>query len=169
MMLWRRILSKDFDLNDFGIDSNSHFRYTPALILLAEEEATTIIEVERILKQALKCAENAYRKTQQLLEQGHNQDIVHSKWNSLKIFLSTRHRLFHLERNTNILIYVKRRLGMCARKLGKLREAAKIFRDLVKEFPMMSVFNIHENLIEVLLALQNYADVQGVLAKYDGH
>lgn len=73
-----------------------------------------------------------------------------------------------LERNTNILIYVKRRLGMCARKLGKLREATKIFRDLVKEFPMMSVFNIHENLIEVLLTLQNYADVQGVLAKYDG-
>ncbi|CAF5016851.1 unnamed protein product, partial [Rotaria socialis] len=32
---------------------------------------------------------------------------------------------------------------------------------------MMSVFNIHENLIEVLLALQNYPDVQGVLAKYD--
>ena len=75
---------------------------------------------------------------------------------------------FPLERNTNILIYVKRRLGMCARKLGKLREATKIFRDLVKEFPMMSVFNIHENLIEVLLALQNYPDVQGVLAKYDG-
>ena len=73
-----------------------------------------------------------------------------------------------LERNTNILIYTKRRLGMCARKLGKLREATKIFRDLVKEFPMMSVFNIHENLIEVLLALQNYPDVQGVLAKYDG-
>ena len=81
---------------------------------------------------------------------------------SIKAFLSFP------ERNTNILIYIKRRLGMCARKLGKLREATKIFRDLVKEFPMMSVFNIHENLIEVLLALQNYPDVQGVLAKYDG-
>ena len=34
------------------------------------------------------------------------------------------------ERNTNILIYVKRRLGMCSRKLGKLKEAAKIFRDV---------------------------------------
>ncbi|CAF0871274.1 unnamed protein product [Adineta steineri] len=144
---WReRAPSTRIQLARDALEKNSEF--TPALILLAEEEATTIIEVERLLKQALKCAENAYRKSQQLLEQGHNQDIVH-------------------KRNTNILIYVKRRLGMCARKLGKLREATKIFRDLVKEFPMMSVFNIHENLIEVLLALQNYPDVQGVLAKYD--
>ncbi|CAF3417426.1 unnamed protein product [Rotaria sp. Silwood1] len=144
---WReRTPSIRIQLAHDALEKNSEC--TPALILLAEEEAITIIEVERILKQALKCAENAYRKSQQLLEQGHNQDIVH-------------------KRNTNILIYVKRRLGMCARKLGKLREATKIFRDLVKEFPMMSVFNIHENLIEVLLALQNYPDVQGVLAKYD--
>jgi hypothetical protein len=79
---------------------------------------------------------------------------------------------------------------MCARKLGKLKEAAKIFRDvksfsihqtfsnilvivifllkLVKEFPMMSVYNIHENLIEVLLEMQSYPDVQAVLSKYDG-
>lgn len=66
------------------------------------------------------------------------------------------------------MIYLKRRLGMCARKLGKLKEAAKIFRDLVKEFPMMSVYNIHENLIEVLLEMQSYPDVQAVLSKYDG-
>ncbi len=41
--------------------------------------------------------------------------------------------LIIIERNTNILIYVKRRLGMCARKLGKLKEAAKIFRDVFNE------------------------------------
>lgn len=39
---------------------------------------------------------------------------------------------------------------------------------LMKEFPLLSMFNIHENLLESLLELQNYADVQAVLAKYDG-
>lgn len=121
---------------------------TPAIILLAEEEAQTIVESEKLFKQALKFADVAYKKSLQAQEQGHNLENLH-------------------KRNTNILIYVKRRLGMCARKLGKLKEAAKIFRDLVKEFPMMSVYNIHENLIEVLLEMQSYPDVQAVLAKYD--
>ncbi len=40
---------------------------------------------------------------------------------------------------------------------------------MVKEFPMMSVYNIHENLIEALLETQSYPDVQVVLAKYDGN
>jgi hypothetical protein len=62
-------------------------------------------------KQALRYAEFAYKKSLQAQEQGHNQDNLH-------------------KRNTNVLIYVKRRLGMCARKLGKLKEATKIFRDV---------------------------------------
>ncbi|TNN35486.1 Suppressor of tumorigenicity 7 [Liparis tanakae] len=37
----------------------------------------------------------------------------------------------------------------------------------MKEFPLLSMFNLHENLLEALLELQGYADVQAVLAKYD--
>ncbi|XP_063219585.1 protein ST7 homolog isoform X2 [Bacillus rossius redtenbacheri] len=114
-----------------------------AYILLAEEEAVTILEAEKFLKQGLKAAEANYRKSQQ-----------------------TQHQDF--KRDINVLIYVKRRLAMCGRKLGKLKDAVKMFRDLTKEVPpIMSVLNIHENLIESLLEMQAYADVQAVLAKYD--
>ncbi|CAH1114489.1 unnamed protein product [Psylliodes chrysocephalus] len=121
----------------------------PAYILLAEEEATTITEAEKILKQALKVAEANYRKSQALQHQGS--------------LMEAQHR-----RDTNVLIYIKRRLAMCARKLGKLKEAVKMFRDLTKEVPpIMNVLNIHENLIEALLEMQAYADVQAVLGRYD--
>ncbi|KAF4533098.1 hypothetical protein B566_EDAN003818 [Ephemera danica] len=121
----------------------------PAYILLAEEEATTILESERILKQALRVAEANYRRSQQLQHQGSMMEASH-------------------RRDTNVLIYIKRRLAMCARKLGKLKEAVKMFRDLTKEVPpIMNILNVHENLIEALLEMQAYADVQAVLAKYD--
>lgn len=121
----------------------------PAYILLAEEEATTILEAEKILKTALKVAETNYRKSQSTQHQGSIAEGIH-------------------RRDTNVLIYIKRRLAMCARKLGKLKEAAKMFRDLTKEIPsIMNVLNIHENLIETLLEMQAYADCQAVLAKYD--
>nr|NP_001038955.1 ST7 protein [Takifugu rubripes]AAG24466.1 ST7 protein [Takifugu rubripes] len=119
-----------------------------AYILLAEEEATTIMEAERLFKQALKAGESCYRRSQQL--QHH----------------STQYEAQH--RDTNVLVYIKRRLAMCSRKLGRTREAVKMMRDVMKEFPLLSMFNIHENLLESLLELQNYADVQAVLAKYDG-
>lgn len=120
-----------------------------AYILLAEEEATTILEAERILKNALKVAEINYRKSQMTQHQGSTFEAHH-------------------RRDANVLIYIRRRLAMCARKLGRLKEAAKMFRDLTKEIPtIMSVLNIHENLLETLLALGQYTDAAAVLAKFD--
>lgn len=119
-----------------------------AYILLAEEEAPNVLEAEKLFKQALKFAEGNHRKSQQMQHQGSYQELQH-------------------RRDSNVLVYVRRRLAMCARKLGKVREAVKMMRDLIKEFPVMNLFNIHENLIEALLELQAYADVQAVLAKYD--
>ncbi|XP_077327864.1 suppressor of tumorigenicity 7 protein isoform X4 [Lithobates pipiens] len=119
-----------------------------AFILLAEEEATTIVEAEKLFKQALKAGEGCYRRSQQLQHHGSQYEAQH-------------------RRDTNVLVYIKRRLAMCARKLGRTREAVKMMRDLMKEFPLLSMFNIHENLLEALLELQAYADVQAVLAKYD--
>ena len=47
-------------------------------------------------------------------------------------------------------------------------QAVKLFKDLTKEVPpIMNVLNIHENLLEALLEMGSYADVQAVLAKYD--
>ncbi|XP_013790619.1 suppressor of tumorigenicity 7 protein-like, partial [Limulus polyphemus] len=82
-----------------------------AYILLAEEEATTIIEAEKLFKQALKVAETQYRKSQQLQHQTAQYDALR-------------------RRDTNVLVYIRRRLAMCARKLGKLREAVKMMRDV---------------------------------------
>ncbi|CAH0552717.1 unnamed protein product [Brassicogethes aeneus] len=120
-----------------------------AYILLAEEEATTILDAEKIFKQALKVAEVSYRKSQPLQHSSSLMEGLH-------------------RRDTNVVVYIKRRLAMCARKLGKLKEAVKMFRDLTKEVPpIINILNIHENLIEALLEMQAFADVQAVLVKYD--
>ncbi|GLD69272.1 suppressor of tumorigenicity 7 protein isoform X8, partial [Lates japonicus] len=48
-----------------------------AYILLAEEEATTIMEAERLFKQALKAGESCYRRSQQLQHHGTQYEAQH--------------------------------------------------------------------------------------------
>ena len=120
-----------------------------AYILLAEEEAEDIQDAEVKFKEAFRIAETNYRRSQQHQLQNQMTELQH-------------------RRDTNVMIYIRRRLAMCARKLGKMKEAVKLFKDLAKEVPpIMHVLNIHEDLLECLLDMGNYADVQAVLAKYD--
>ncbi|XP_065843954.1 protein ST7 homolog [Oscarella lobularis] len=123
-----------------------------ALVLLAEEKAETIVEIERYLKVALKSAEEQQRKTH-FSRDGHRDAT------------STSDPM--QKRETNLCVYIRRRLAMCYRKQGRNKEAVKMMKDLQKEFPTMNVLNIHENLIEALLEMHAYAEVQQVLAKYD--
>ncbi|KAI1231084.1 hypothetical protein IHE44_0008530 [Lamprotornis superbus] len=144
-----------------------------AYVLLAEEEATTIVDAEKYFKQALKAGEMIYRKSQNCHSQSPQHEAQLSKdFESHELVDLCEQKcktkfIIRRGRDTNVLVYVKRRLAMCARKLGRIREAVKMMRDLMKEFPLLSMLNIHENLLEALLELQAYADVQAVLAKYD--
>lgn len=119
-----------------------------ALILLAEEEDSTILEVEEHLKLALKSAESLYRSSMNLCQQDSIFKPLH-------------------ERNAYLCVYVRLRLAVCARRLGRAKEAAKMYRDLLKDDRAMAIANVHENLIECLLELQSYSEVQQLLAKQD--
>ena len=74
-----------------------------AYILLAEEEAGDISEADTKLREAYRIAETNHRRSQQLQHQSN--------------LLESQHR-----RDTNVMIYIRRRLAMCARNLGKLKE-----------------------------------------------
>ncbi|XP_063481782.1 suppressor of tumorigenicity 7 protein-like isoform X11 [Symphalangus syndactylus] len=122
-----------------------------AYVLLAEEEATTIVDAERLFKQALKAGETIYRQSQQCQHQ------------------SPQHEA-QLRRDTNVLVYVKRRLAMCARKLGRIREAVKIMRDYLLEMKSLILPPEHilkrgdsEAIAYAFFHLQHWKRIEGAL------
>ncbi|XP_048007569.1 protein ST7 homolog [Leguminivora glycinivorella] len=118
-----------------------------ALLLLAEEDAPTVAEAERVLKRAWRCAEAAWR--------------VSSGAGVANVAGSAA----RARRDAAVLAHVKRRAGMCARRLGRLRDAARVFRELARDGP--APLHAHENLLEVLLEQRLYLDAQAVVARYD--
>ncbi|KIH67555.1 ST7 protein [Ancylostoma duodenale] len=128
----------------------------PALILLAEEQCETIAEAEVMLRRALKAVDNSLGQPQS------GQVVPHER--SGDIYRQARRRDFHMQ------IYIRRRLAMCARKQGRLREAIKTFKDvrIIRDGSMSNILGVQENLIESCLEMQAYADVQALLVRYDG-
>lgn len=108
-----------------------------ALLLLAEEDAPTVHEAERVLRRAWRAAEQAWRAS------------------------AAAGAAAEARRDAAVLAHVKRRAAMCARRLGRLRDAARLFRELARDAPpALHALALHENLIEVLLEQKAYADVQ---------
>jgi len=119
-----------------------------ALIILAEEKSTTIVEVEEQLRLAVKSSEIACKQSHAMTQQDPVYKPLH-------------------ERNGYILAYCKIRLAVCLRKLGRVKEAIKVYRDLSKDDRSLHFANIHESLIECLLENQNYSDVQQLMSKQE--
>ena len=134
---------------ELALKSLEHHRNCPAaMILLAEERAFTIVDAEEQLRHAFKAAEVACKQSWVLCQQDSIYKPLH-------------------ERNSNLYAYARLRIAVCCRKLGKLKEAAKIYRDLLRDDHTVAMANIQENLIECLLEMQGYSEVQQFLGKQD--
>ncbi|VVC88276.1 unnamed protein product [Leptidea sinapis] len=114
-----------------------------ALLLLAEEDAPTVAEAERVLRRAWRAGEAACRA---LGAAGASGAVA-------------------ARREAGVLAHVKRRAAMCARRLGRVRDAARLFRELARDAPpALHALRVHDNLLEVLLEQRQYADAAALLA-----
>lgn len=129
----------------------------PALVLLAEEDCSTVAETEAMFKRALKATE--------LNMMTHGGQLISYE----KFLPDVFHRQTSRRRDQNMILYIRRRLAMCARKQGRLRDAVKIFKDILREGTISNILGVQENLIETCMEMQAYADVQGMLVRYDGY
>lgn len=79
---WReRVLAARLKAAHLALEKNAEC--VPALIMLAEEEAPTMLEVEQILRKALKIAEANYKKTQKSHHLDPNIEMQHSNYYQL--------------------------------------------------------------------------------------
>ncbi|KAM3957842.1 LOW QUALITY PROTEIN: protein ST7 homolog [Aphomia sociella] len=121
-----------------------------ALLLLAEEDAPTVLEAERVLRRAWRAADAAWRASAAAAAAGAGGAAAAAR------------------RDASVLAHVKRRAAMCARRLGRLRDAARLFRELARDAPpALHALALHENLLELLLEQRAYADAQALLARHD--
>ena len=65
------------------------------MILLAEEENTSIQDVEKTLKQAYKSADANYRKSQQTQNQSSMHEALHSKYTGIILFDCYKWKFLH--------------------------------------------------------------------------
>ena len=107
-----------------------------------------ISDAEVKLREAYRIAEANHRRSQQLQHQSN--------------LLESQHR-----RDTNVMIYIRRRLAMCARKLGKLKEASvpnfffpKILAQICRYLPYTYLYDGISSVMEFLLWWAESIDIE---------
>lgn len=122
-----------------------------ACMLIAEEEAETVPESEMWFRRALLSAEYQKEKSSE-----------------------TRHKSIEHEnryhRDYKLVCHIKSRLALCCRRLGKLRESLKLYREITRDYHAnsMSIDILYDSMLEVFLEQQSYADVHSLIQRYEG-